>query len=71
MKMKSLKTISGLFAIVMISSAIFYSFDVRASNEPAGKKKLEACTVTSGGTVTMIGNTCEGSGKGCVPNPCY
>ena len=69
MNKKSFKILGIGLITSLICGFIFISNDASAIVRD-GKKKLKECVVSSGGTVTMIGNTCEGSGDGCQSNPC-
>lgn len=58
-------------AILFIAAIVGYSIESKASvSDDLTKKQLKSCTVTSGGVIIQIGNTCDGSGDGCKANPC-
>lgn len=62
------RKITALFSAAVVCLS-FFALPAKAFIDP-GKRQLVACTVSSGGTVTQIGNTCSGTGDGCTPNPC-
>lgn len=64
------RKITALVGAIAICLSFFATPAKAFIDGGTAKKQLVACTVSSGGTVTMIGNTCSGAGDGCTPNPC-
>jgi hypothetical protein len=68
--MRNTKKITAIFIASIATCVMLFAPSAKAMVDPNGKKQLTVCTISSGGTVTKVGDTCGGSGDGCTPNPC-
>ncbi len=68
--MKRYIKISTLCLGICLSiGALIVSKSAKALRE-GGTKKLVSCTISSGGEITQIGNTCSSGSASCSSNPC-
>ena len=67
--MKYLKFLTASTFVAILAGVFFFNANAKVYDPPP-KKKLSPCSITSGGEIIMIGNTCEGKGNGCSANPC-
>jgi hypothetical protein len=69
--MKTIKKATAFLSAAAICALMLFGTSTQAKIPPGeGLRQLTQCAIYNGNTVTQYGNTCDGKGNGCTPNPC-